>query len=74
MIALRQGDRQAAEQAFSSAVELADQLLALNPRNYDTLETKALALCGLALLVPDEETRYERLAAGQESYRAAPGL
>ncbi len=50
VIALRQQDRAAAQDAFASAVTEADQLLAYSIQNFAALDVKGLALCGLALL------------------------
>ncbi len=49
VIALRQGDRAAAKEAFSSAVTSADALLGHSEKNYGALDAKGLDLCGLAL-------------------------
>jgi tetratricopeptide (TPR) repeat protein len=49
VIALRQGDRGVALEAFAAAVTQADALLAHSAQNYTALDSKALALCGLAL-------------------------
>jgi tetratricopeptide (TPR) repeat protein len=52
IIRLRQGDLPAAAQAFTEAVSHADQRLGTSPQDYDTLDTKALALAGLTLTGP----------------------
>jgi len=49
IIALRQGDGAAAQEAFAAAVAQADALLAHTPEYYAALDSKGLALCGLAL-------------------------
>ena len=49
LVALRQGDLHAAKEAFTSAISEADHLIALTAGRYDALDTKSLALCGLAL-------------------------
>jgi len=49
VIALRQGDRAPALEAFEAAVEASDILLGHSDTNYDALDAKGLALCGLAL-------------------------
>ncbi len=51
IIALRQGDRSAARQAFTRAISQADEIFAKTLNYYDALDTKGLALCGLALTV-----------------------
>ena len=49
VIALRQGDRASAHEAFEAAVKASDILLDHNDTNYGALDAKGLALCGLAL-------------------------
>ena len=49
VIALRQQDRAAARDAFATAVVQADAILAHNAETSGALDSKALALCGLAL-------------------------
>jgi tetratricopeptide (TPR) repeat protein len=46
----RQGQADAAKQAFNDALESAEAMLALTPDRWDARDTKALALCGLAAL------------------------
>jgi tetratricopeptide (TPR) repeat protein len=50
VILLRQGQTEPARLAFTEAVTQADSLLERTSDNYRALDTKALALCGLALL------------------------
>ena len=66
VIALRQRDRLAAEQMLAAAVTEASRILDVNSDNYQALDSKALALSGLALC---GETG--RAADAIESYRAA---
>jgi tetratricopeptide (TPR) repeat protein len=49
VIALRQGESSAAQEAFAAAVAAADDLLAKTAESYDALDAKGLALAGLAL-------------------------
>lgn len=49
VVALRQGDRAAAQQAFAASLGEAERLLAGQARPYGPAYTKALALAGLAL-------------------------
>lgn len=70
VIALRQHDRDAAQQAFSAAIAAADALLARTPELYNALDAKALALCGLALC--DDEPA--RVAEAVAAYRAARAI
>lgn len=48
-IALRQEDHPVAQEAFVAAVQQAEQLLAHSAQNYSALDSKGLALSGLAL-------------------------
>jgi tetratricopeptide (TPR) repeat protein len=66
VIALRQGDRAAAAQMLAAAMTDASRILEENSYNYEALDSKALALCGLALC---GETG--RAADAMDSYRAA---
>jgi hypothetical protein len=52
IIRLRQEDMLAARQAFTDAIDHADQRLDTSPQDYDALDTKALALAGLTLTGP----------------------
>lgn len=66
IIRLRQGEPEAAREAFASAVTEADRLLALCGQNFAALDTKGLALCGLALC----DVR-GHLAAAEAAFAAA---
>jgi tetratricopeptide (TPR) repeat protein len=46
----REGNVEGARQAFRTALDATDRLLAETPDAYDELESRALALCGLALM------------------------
>jgi tetratricopeptide (TPR) repeat protein len=70
VIALRQGDSASAKNAFKAAVEASDALLGHNKQNYDALDAKGLALCGLALC--DEDTNY--IPDAISSYEAARSI
>ena len=69
VISLRQGDRTAAKEAFAAAVASADVLLGHSEKNYNALDVRGLALCGLALCeedrgyVPDAINAYETARA-----------
>ncbi len=69
LIALRQGDRAAAQEAFTAAVAQADAMLGHSAQNYNALDSKALALCGLALCEGSQH-----LPAAMEAYRAAQAI
>jgi tetratricopeptide (TPR) repeat protein len=64
--ALRQGDRMAARDAFATALHQADELLTWSPQFYQALDTKGLALCGLALC-----ENSEHIPGAKEAYKAA---
>ncbi len=49
IIALRQGERKTAQEAFTKSIAQADEILAKTPDYYDALDAKGLALCGLTL-------------------------
>jgi tetratricopeptide (TPR) repeat protein len=66
VVALRQGDRAAAQEAFVTALRQAGELLTRSPQYYIALDTKGLALCGLALCESPEH-----IPAAKEAYKAA---
>jgi tetratricopeptide (TPR) repeat protein len=47
IIALRQGERETAQEAFAKSIAQADEILAKTPEYYSALDAKGLALCGL---------------------------
>jgi len=49
IIALRQGERETAQEAFSKSIAQADEILAKTPEYYDALDAKGLALYGSAV-------------------------
>lgn len=73
--ALRQGEAATAARAFQDAVAEADAILAINGNFYRGLETRGIALCGLALC-----DRPDGLLTAADSFRqaraltAAPGI
>jgi tetratricopeptide (TPR) repeat protein len=69
VIALRQQDRTAAQEAFSAAVIQTDQLLTYSMQNFIALDVKGLALCGLALC-----DQVNRTQDAIESYKAARAI
>jgi len=69
VIAWRQGDAPAAREAFRAAIAHSDMLLEQTAQNYDALDAKALALCGLVLI----EGR-QHLPAVSAAYRAARAI
>ena len=50
IIALRQGERETAQEAFIKSIAQADEILAKTPEYYDALDAKGLALCGKAVI------------------------
>ncbi len=68
-IALRQGDRPAAQEAFAAAVQQAEQMLAHSAQNYAALYSKGLALAGLALCEGPQH-----IAAAIAAYRTARAI
>ena len=69
LIALRQGDRAAATEAFSAAVAHADVMFDRCRENYNALDARGLALAGLAVLEGGH-----RAAEASAAYRAARGI
>lgn len=49
IIALRQGERKTAQEAFTKSIAHADEILVKTPDYYSALDAKGLALCGLIL-------------------------
>lgn len=67
--ALRQGDRIAAQKAFDTALHQVRERLTRCPQLYAALDTKGLALSGLALC-----ENSEHIAATKEAYKAARAI
>jgi tetratricopeptide (TPR) repeat protein len=66
---LRQGDRIAAQKAFAVALHQTSELLTRSPQYYDALDTRGLALCGLALY-----ENSEHIPGAKEAYKAARAI
>ena len=66
VIALRQQDRDAAVEAFTTAVRQASEMLALTPDRYGALDALALSYCGLALCGDRP-----KIADARSAYRSA---
>jgi tetratricopeptide (TPR) repeat protein len=66
VIVLRQGDRLAAKQILAASVTEASRILEANPDNYQALDGKALALCGLVLC-----GEFRQVVEAIETYRDA---
>ncbi|HKS39079.1 MAG TPA: tetratricopeptide repeat protein, partial [Blastocatellia bacterium] len=69
LIALRQQDCVAAQEAFAAAVTESDQLLDYSMQNFAALDSKGLALCGLALC-----DQVNRAQDAIEVYKAARAI
>ena len=69
LIALRQRDTAAAQEAFAAAVSATDELLSFTAQNYGALDTRGLALCGLMLC-----DGINRTAVASEAYQAARAI
>lgn len=69
LIALRQEDVATAQVAFTEAVTQAETMLTHSAQNYNALDSKGLALCGLAVCGDAG-----RVAEAAEAYRAARAI
>jgi len=69
VIALRQGNHAAAQEAFAVALDKAETMLKHYRRNPNSLDMKGLALCGLTLC-----DGVNRASAAVEAYRSARAL
>src|SRR5262249_49579284 len=69
VIAARQGNQAAARQSFTLAMDHVVTLLSANAQNYEALDSKGLALCGLALT---EDPKH--IAEAVAAYRAARAI
>jgi len=49
IIALRQGERETAQEAFMKSIAQADDILAKTPEYYSALDAKGLSICGLLI-------------------------
>jgi tetratricopeptide (TPR) repeat protein len=76
IIALRQGERETAQEAFTKSIAQADEILAKTPDYYSALDAKGLALCGL-LVIGNWRLDGERdklHAEAMETFRKARGI
>jgi tetratricopeptide (TPR) repeat protein len=80
IIALRQGERQPAQEAFTRSVAQANEILAKTPEYYEALDANGLSICGLILAgrgdpsMPTEvrdESRRVALTEAVETFRKA---
>jgi tetratricopeptide (TPR) repeat protein len=72
IIALRQGERETAQEAFTKSIAQADEILAKTPDYYSALDAKGLALCGLILAGRGDPSRSTKTPDG--SGRVAPTI
>lgn len=75
IIALRQGERETAQEAFTKSIVQSDEILAKTPDYYSALDAKGLALCGSAVSrewrVENSKERDEVIAEAMETFRKA---
>ncbi len=75
IIALRQGERETAGEAFTKSIAQADEILAKTPEYYDALDAKGLALAGLVVSgewkVGSEREHDDILVEAVETFRKA---
>jgi tetratricopeptide (TPR) repeat protein len=75
IIALRQGERTTAQEAFTKSIAQADEILAKTPDYYSALDAKGLALCGRVLSgewkVGSERERDEVVAEAVKTFKRA---
>jgi len=76
IIALRQGERANAQEAFTKSIAQADEILTKTPDYYSALDAKGLALCGRAVsgewkVGSGERERGEIIAEAVETFRKA---
>ena len=77
VITLRQGDKPAAQEAFSAAAAQAESLLAQTPQFLSALDSKGLALCGLAVGSANEfaaPARNQRIDEARAAFIAARAI
>jgi tetratricopeptide (TPR) repeat protein len=82
IIALRQGERETAQEAFAKSIAQADEILAKTPEYYSALDAKGLALSGLAIADHGRRTvdrgqsstvyRQQAIEAFQQARKIAP--
>ena len=75
IVALRQGDRQNARDAFASALNQAAELLSRTPQRYAALDSQGLALGGLSLCEdPSHSSAAKEAYAAARAITSAPGI
>ena len=73
IIALRQGERKTAQEAFTRSIAQADEILAKTPDYYSALDAKGLSICGLTIcdFGLTIEGREELLAEAVKTFKRA---
>jgi len=75
IIALRQGERATAQEAFTKSIAQADEILAKTPDYYSALDAKGLALCGSAVSrewrIENSKERDEIIAEAVKTFKRA---
>ncbi|MEA2008880.1 MAG: tetratricopeptide repeat protein, partial [Chloroflexota bacterium] len=74
IIALRQNEPAKAQVAFNAAITHANEMLVKTPENYDALDAKGLALCGVALCADGERETGDRLEEAREAFCSARAI
>jgi tetratricopeptide (TPR) repeat protein len=74
LIALRQGERETAQEAFMKSIAQADEILAKTLDFYDALDAKGLALCGRAVSGESGIGNRDVVAEAVETFRKARGI
>lgn len=67
IVYLRQAELAAAQEAFRAAITHADELLSYSSQNYSALDSKGLALCGLAIASGDNKLIPQAIRTFQEA-------
>ncbi len=65
IIALWQGERETAQEAFIKSIAQADEILAKTPDYYSALDAKGLAMCGLILAGRGDPSMPTEMNAGK---------
>jgi len=74
IIALRQGEPAKAQAAFNASIAHANEMLAKTPENYNALDAKGLALCGVALCADGGRETGDRLKEAREAFGSARAI